>query len=186
LIARWLGAALLVVLAVGTVLLGRGSRDAARAPDGAAVDDDPGYASRDAVIIETGEDGRPIYRLEAETIRQSPNDMTVTLDALTLTYATSDGALWRASAERGTVPPGGSRIELEGDVRLRGTLRGERTPAEIDTERLTFDADSEVASTAAPVTLRFAGQRLSATGLRADLKAETLRLESNVHGRYAN
>lgn len=180
-----IGLAIVVAIIAGVMLLGRTDRatDAAMTEDPRASN--PGYSARDAVIIETGEDGRPRYRLQAETIRQQPNDLTVTLEDLALQYAGEDGTLWNASADRGVVPQSGDRIDLAGDVVLTGMLDGTEVPARIETERLAFDTRAEVATTDAPVTITWAGERITSRGLRADLQSQRLRLESEVHGSYS-
>ena len=78
----------------------------------------------------------------------------------------------------------GDVIELDGNVTLEGTLEDGGTPARVETSHLAFDTTKEVASTPARVTIDWSGHRLAALGLRADLRAETLRLESRVNGRF--
>lgn len=182
--ARWLIGLALLATVVGTILASRSMRPreatAADRPD----EVDPGYSARDARIIETGDDGRPRYWLEADLIEQPPDDLTVTLTRPALRYFDAGGGAWRARARTGTVPPGRDVIELNGDVQVDGALPGGGAPAHIETSHLAFDTAKEVASTRAPVTIDWSGHRLAARGLTADLKAETLRLESNVHGRF--
>lgn len=181
---RWLVGFAVIVMVMATILIGR----SARAPDAATVDaapaNDPGYAARDAEVIETGDDGRPRYRLRAELIEQAPNDLTITLTHPVLNYTDAKGGDWRASARSGSVPPDRELVQLAGDVQLTGRLAGGAEPAQVTTSRLSFDTQREVALTDAPVTIDWSGHRLVARGLRADLKAETLRLESAVHGRF--
>lgn len=183
-IFRAFAAFAIVAIIVGIVLLSRSDR-ATDATLAEAPEHDPGYSARDAVIIETGDDGRPRYRLQAETITQAPDDQSVSLNNLVMQYSSEDGTTWHAKARTGKVPESRNRIDLEGAVRLNGTLAGSALPAEVATERLSFDTEAEVANTSAPVTITWSGQRLAARGLRADLKARTLKLESSVHGRYA-
>jgi lipopolysaccharide export system protein LptC len=49
---------------------------------------------------------------------------------------------------------------------------------------LSLDTAAEVATTRDEVELDFGRHVLRARGLRADLKGETLRLESSVNGRF--
>jgi LPS export ABC transporter protein LptC len=48
-----------------------------------------------------------------------------------------------------------------------------------------INTPTEFIQTDAPVTVRWSGHSLNAVGMQADLKAGTLRLESNVHGKFA-
>lgn len=181
---RWLIGFTVILMVVATILLGR----SARAPDPVTTRSpptaDPGYSARDATVIETGNDGRPQYRLHADLIEQAPDDLTITLTHPILHYADARGGTWRASALTGFVPADRELVQLAGNVELTGTLASGGAPALVTTSRLAFDTQREVASTDAPVTIDWSGHRLAAVGLHADLKAETLRLESAVHGRF--
>ncbi len=181
---RWLIGFVVIVAVIATILLGR----TARAPDSVGADrptaTDPGYSARDAEVIETGDDGRPRYRLTARLIEQAPNDQTITLSQPVLHHADANGGTWRASAATGTVPRERDIVELTGNVLLTGTLASGGEPARITTSHLSFDAGRDIAQTSAPVTIEWSGHQLYARGLRADLGAETLRLESSVHGNF--
>ena len=63
-------------------------------------------------------------------------------------------------------------------------IKTTNAPALSKGNMLAFDTVNEVASTQARVTIDWSGHRLSARGMRADLKGETLRLESKVNGRF--
>jgi LPS export ABC transporter protein LptC len=54
----------------------------------------------------------------------------------------------------------------------------------LTTETLRINTPTEFIETDAPVKLRWSGQELDAVGMRADLKAGTLRLESDVNGHF--
>ena len=182
--SRWLVGMAALAMIGAILLLGR----TATAPETAVADRsdeaDPGYSARDAEIIETGDDGRPRYWLKALRIEQAPDDATVTLTRPALRYRGDNGSFWRAQSDTGTVLPGRDIIALDGDVRLAGTLPGGGAPAQVSTSHLAFDTRKEVASTSAQVIIDWSGHRLAARGLRADLAAETLRLESRVNGRF--
>lgn len=183
-IGRWLVGLTAIAMIVATLLAGRAMQAPGTGSTAGAHEPDPGYLARDAEIIETGEDGRPRYWLAAELIEQPPDDATITLTQPALRYVGDGGATWRARAETGTVPPERDVIVLDGNVQLDGTLAGGGVPAHIETSHLAFDTVRQIAATKATVTIDWSGHRLVATGLRADLKAETLRLESRVNGRF--
>ena len=74
-------------------------------------------------------------------------------------------------------------IRLAGDVAITGAeSRGE---ALIRTEHLSYDIDDAIVQTEDPVSVRFGQHLLKARGLRAELNAGTLKLESDVNGRFA-
>ncbi len=144
----------------------------------------PGYAARDAQVVETGEDGRPLYTLNAEQVRQHPDDNRIQLDAPRLVYIASDGTPWHAQARSGQIRDDGVLVELFGDVHLNGQPAGTTSAAVVDTSILSFDTHAEVASTHAPVTSDWNGQKLSGVGLTVNLNDGSLKLESRVHGRF--
>lgn len=180
------GLATLIVIAaiVGAALLGQQRfKQGAPAP-GQAQAEQPGYAARDAVLIETGSDGRPLYRLNADVIRQHPKDGSVQLDKVRMTYRGENSSQWALSARQGSVRENNVQIELTGDVRVVGVVPGTNGLAQILTDRLFFDTQTEVATTPDPVTLIWSGRELHGIGLVANLKDRRVRLESSVHGRF--
>lgn len=176
----------LAVLAViaGTLLLGRSRQAPAPAVTDAATETGSGYAARDAEVIETGADGRPLYTLHAESIVQRPEAATVQLEEVDMDYRDDSGNRWRVRANTGRILEDASRIELMGEVHVMGTPPGEYADASILTERLIFDAERNLVMTREPVTLNWSGRALRARGLVADLKAQHVRLESDVHGSF--
>ena len=62
--------------------------------------------------------------------------------------------------------------------------RGAGQAGQIGTSIISFDTRAEIARTQAPVTFDSNGGRLGATGLVANLKDGTVRLESRVHGSF--
>jgi len=177
-----IGLALLAVL-IGSILLGRQQGPTATPSPASPAADASGYAARDAEVIETGEDGLPIYTLHAQLIQQRPNDERVQLDALQLTFRASDGKQWTARADAGQIRDGGRRIDLFGNVVVQGFLPDSDLPAEIHTSVLNVDTSTEIISTQVPVVLRWSGNEIEARSLRANLKERRLRLES-AHGSF--
>ncbi len=175
-----------VGIIVGTVLLGRQQSGAGSSTPVEATNAVPGYAARKAELVETGADGRPIYTLNADLIRQRPNDRRVQLDAVRMSYRTSDGNDWKVRADSGQIRDDGAMIELYGNVHVDGLLPGSELPAEIRTSVLTLDTKAEIVRTKAPVVLRWGGRQLEASGLEANLKTRSVKLESRVHGFFSS
>jgi LPS export ABC transporter protein LptC len=199
---RWsrpFGAFALVALVGGVYFLGRVARGPSDADTGTVMPPDPGYAARDAVVIETGFDGRERYRLRARTIRQQAEAGVIELEKLEMDYhpgaqpripgeASSDAAAsseaWHLRSDRGEVRANGDDVELTGNVQVTGRAPGSGEPLTLATETMRINTPTEFIETDAPVTMRWSGHELNARGMQADLKAGTLRLESDVHGRF--
>jgi LPS export ABC transporter protein LptC len=178
--------ALVVVLALiaGTILLGRGGAPEPSAGNDQAAED-PGYAARDAVIVQNDADGWPLYQLRAAVIRQRPRDDRVELEHVTVDYRTAQGAQWRLRADHGQLQQDAQQIDVDGNVVLSGPLEGSSAPLDVRTQQLSFDTRTELASTDADVMLAWSAQQLASKGLVASLKDGHVQLESNVHGRFS-
>jgi len=182
-IYRLLAMLALVALIVGVVVLSGAQRESA-APATVGPLHDPGYAARRARLIQTGSDVRPLYILDAAQIQQQPNQGTVDLQQVQLGFRDTSGTEWSARADRGQLTQESGVVQLEGGVRVVGSLPDTGEPAEISTERLSFDTQSQIVTTRDPVTLLVSGRALQAQGLIASLKERHVQLESAVHGSF--
>jgi lipopolysaccharide export system protein LptC len=170
-----------VVVIGGTILFG-GTQTENIAPTIVEEPHDPGYAARGAKLIQTGKDGHPLYTVDADVIRQQPNDNTIELEEATLGFYDASGSLWTARGHHGEVGQDTGIVKLSDDVHVNGTPEGSHEPAEMITEHLAFDTNSKIADTKDPVTLTWSGQEIRAKGMRASLNDGRVQLESSVHG----
>jgi LPS export ABC transporter protein LptC len=180
-IYRIFAALAFVVVVVGTIMFG-GQQGETAATTTVEEPRDPGYAARNARLVQTGTDGHPLYTLAADVIRQQPNEDTVELEQAKLGFHDTTGNLWTARGEHGEVGQNTGKVELSGNVHVAGILPGTQQPGEITTERLSFDTRESIVNTAAPVTFTLPGQQIKATGLHATLKDGRVQLQSRVHG----
>jgi len=181
-IYRIFAALVFIVVIGGTILLG-GPQSETTATTVVEEPHDPGYAARDAQLVQTGPDGHPLYTVDADVIRQQPNDDTVQLEHATLGFYDANGALWTARGDEGQVGQDTGRVELSGNVHVDGTPQGTTQPAQITTQRLAFDTNTKIVSTKDPVTLTWSGQEMKSKGMRATLNDGRVQLESSVHGK---
>jgi LPS export ABC transporter protein LptC len=86
------------------------------------------------------------------------------------------------TADQGRMPSTAKSLLLSGDVEVTGAQ--ERGGAVIRTDQLAYDTTTSVIQTAEPVSVQLGKHRLEGRGLRVVLNDGTLRLESNVHGRF--
>lgn len=174
---------LLLVLVVGLVAAFWRWQPAGEAPatGTAASAGEPGYVAHDAQLTDTGDDGQPRYRLRAENIAQAHPGGDVQLDQPRLDYEGS--TRWQLSAREGTLPEDASEVHLAGNVEARAE-RAREPALRIRTEQLDIDLVARRAATPALVDIEVGSSRLGAVGLDADMKADTLRLQSRVHGEY--
>jgi LPS export ABC transporter protein LptC len=142
-----------------------------------------GYYLNDATLTEMGKDGRPRVIVHAATIEQQLSDQSVRMSQLELDYRTKESGDWHVTAREGEMPADRKSIRLAGDVAITGAESGGE--ALIRTERLSYDIDDAIVQTEDPVSVRFGQHLLTARGLRAELNAGTIKLESDVNGRFA-
>ncbi len=143
---------------------------------------EPGYAAVGAELIETGEDGLPLYRLDASRIEQPKPGGTIFLTNPKLDYQLQPGNHWTLTALRGEMAEDASAATLTGVVHAEGLPTGSQTLMRIDTEQLNLDMNEHVASSPIMVRVAWGSDRLDGRGMRADLKNDTLQLASKVHG----
>lgn len=160
---------------------------------------DPGYAAHDAEVIETGYDGRERYRVNARVIRQHTDTGIIELEQLHMNYhpdaqagipgETAESAppdeIWHLTSDHGQVRADGDDVLLSGNVQVTGPAPGSGEPLSLTTTELRISTPTQFIETDAPVKLRWSGHELAARGMEADLKAGTLRLESDVNGHFA-
>ncbi|HXQ63619.1 MAG TPA: LPS export ABC transporter periplasmic protein LptC [Steroidobacteraceae bacterium] len=153
----------------------------AESPQAPVTVTQPGYYLKNAALEQTDASGRRTLRVHAATATEVEQYGDVRLTQVSIDYVAEQGRNWRITAAAGTLPPDGRRVQLEGDVRLIAPAVGR---ALLRTEHLDLDADQQLATTPDPVRIEFASHVLNARGLRADLKRETVRLESSVNGTF--
>jgi LPS export ABC transporter protein LptC len=181
---RQAAAAILLVVAVG-LLMWRGNGTPGPRSSTATTAADPGYVATDAEIIQTGPDGQPLYRLRAQRVEQARAGAEILVTEPRLTYQEGSGPTWSLRAATGTLPADTGRADLAGSVYAVAT-RPDAAPLEIRTATLSVDMDAQQVHSADPVEITWGRDLVTAVGLQADLKADTLRLESQVHGEVAH
>ncbi len=173
-----------VALIIGVVVISGPRREGGGAATAVGRPHDPGYAARNARLIQTGADGQPLYTLDAAQIQQQPDEGKVDLEQVRLGFHDSSGNQWNARADRGELAQSSGMVELEGNVQVAGVVPDSGQPAEIATEHLDFDTRAQIVATRDPVTLLVSGRELHAQGLIASLKERRVQLESAVHGSF--
>jgi len=179
----WLLLILLVIGAGSWVMRGPAIDNGGGADDGAAAQD-PGYVSIDADLIETGDDGKPLYRLHAARIEQQPPSPYIDLLGPQLQYQPAQQPGWTLHAERGQLAAEQQRVELVGSVEARASAIGE-TPLTVRSARLSVDMLQQTVRSDAPVSIDWGRLRLTAQRMFINVKDGTLRLESDGHGKLA-
>jgi LPS export ABC transporter protein LptC len=143
---------------------------------------DSGYAATDASMVETGTDGQPMYTLQARQIQQDPDTNIINLTTVHMTFRDSSGSDWQVGSNQANAQQDSAQIDLSGAVNVTGEFANSAQPLHLFTDTLHVDTRTEISRTLAPVTLDWAGTRVTARGLMINLKDQRLKLESQVHG----
>lgn len=199
-LSRPLGYIAAIAIIAGAYFIGRAGRGGGESDETAVTMPDPGYAARDAEVIETGFDGRERYRLKAQVIRQQLDASVIELENLGMDYhpgaqsaipgeapvsASVAQEVWHLNADHGRVRSNGDDVQLRGNVVVTGTTAGSPEPLTLRTNSLRVNTPTEFIETQDPVTIQWSGHEITSVGMKADLKAGILSLESDVHGEFS-
>lgn len=172
----------LAVLAVLLYMQNNGAGGGAESPVVQSSQPELGMLATGAQIIETGADGKPLYSLNASRISQPKPDGTIYLTDPVLHYTPTAGNPWVLTAKQGQLPQSAQTAELSGSVHAEGKPQGSSQLLNFDTSVLHVDMQKQLATTAAVVRVRQAGNQLTARGMRANLKSGQLELYHDVNG----
>ena len=143
------------------------------------------YHVRGARLLGTDEQGRVTVTIRAERLDEVPDEDRLRLEGVAIDYAPKDETAWAISAARASTPKDGSLVELSGDVEVRSMPTDGSRPQTILTQTLQFWPETSSVRSEQHVEFRVGDLRLRGVGLDTDLKGDTLRLESDVHGTFA-
>lgn len=143
---------------------------------------EPGFVALGAQIIETGDDGQPLYTLSAKRIEQPIPQGTIYLTQPVLHYAPPGANPWVLTAAQGQLPQNGHTADLSGKVDASGIPQGSRRMIHFRTGTLHVDMQRQLANTPAMVRVDWDGSVLSGHGMQADLKSGQVELFRAVSG----
>jgi LPS export ABC transporter protein LptC len=146
----------------------------------------PGFVALGAELVETGDDGQPLFRLDAERIAQPEPQGLIHLTDPMLQYQPPGGNPWVVTAARGELPQSAHTAELQGAVHAEGKPIGSSELMRIDTDQLHVDMTDKLATTPDLVRVNWADRLLRGRGMRADLLNGRLLLFGDVSGVLAH
>ena len=174
--------ALISMTALGALLYLRQSDNGAETSAAQAPPAEPGYVAIHGELVQTGDNGHALYRLNADRIEQpSPRGM-IYLTSPHLDYQADSGDHWILTARQGQLPQEADYADLTGSVHAEGHPNGSASLMRIDTDVLHLNMPDQVATTGAKVTARWAGRTLSGRGMSYQMKRNELELQADVHG----
>jgi len=143
-----------------------------------------GYYLKHARILGTGENGSPLYEIEAERAEQGADDQ-VKFTEVRIRYSPDSDVPWIVNADEATLRDEVSTIVLRGHVQIVNRGNSKHNNTEIRTEYLELDPTEFIAETNERVQIRIGERSLTATGMLASLHDDKIELKSNVRGKIA-
>jgi lipopolysaccharide export system protein LptC len=178
---------LLAVLAVAVSIwiLGTPGYNKTSTQNSAEKSELPGYYLKNAVLTDFDAGGTPGIRVDAERIDQVDHGNEVQLSNVKVEYQAPGGQTWEMVGDTAHVQPGGKVVDVAGNVRLEGApSASDPTPAIMHADTMSYDVANGIATSKGDVRIDFGKHVQTAHGLTANLKDQTIRLESKVHGRF--
>jgi lipopolysaccharide export system protein LptC len=177
---------LLAVLALGIITWIQSSpAHRPAAIDATAKTELPGYYLKNAILTDYDASGAPGIRVQAERIDQVAHGNEVLLSKVKVNYEAPGGQTWTMVGDTAHVQPGGKLVDMSGNVRLQGAPSAtDPTPAIMHADTLSYDVENAIATSKGDVRIDFGRHVETARGLTANLKDQTIRLESKVSGRF--
>jgi LPS export ABC transporter protein LptC len=141
-----------------------------------------GYYMRGAHLFRADDDGRIFYTITAERAEELPGEQGLDLTGVTIRYRPETDVSWLVSAGRGTAPRSGLHLTLSDNVQLANDPGDGRPPTVVTASTLRLD--ELTAESSETIEVKIGNDVLRAVGLKVDLKADNLQLESDGHGRF--
>ncbi|MBT8092524.1 MAG: LPS export ABC transporter periplasmic protein LptC [Gammaproteobacteria bacterium] len=143
-----------------------------------------GYYLKSARILGTGENGEPLYQIEADRAEQR-TDKRIDFTDVRIRYSPDHDIPWVVNADTATLQEESPRIILRGHVRATSSGSDESDETEIRTQYLELDPEQYIAETDERVQVRVGARSLTATGMLASLRENKIELKSNIRGKIA-
>jgi LPS export ABC transporter protein LptC len=178
--------ALILLTALGALLyLRQSDSDSAESLVSESLNTQAGYVALHGDLIETGENGHPLYRLHAERIEQPTPDGQIYLTSPRLEYQPEPGNDWTLTALQGELPQDARSADLTAQVHAEGRPAGSDSVMRIDTDRLHLDMNRQVATTDSKVLVKWGGRALRGRGMKFEIQRNYVELYADVHASLA-
>lgn len=129
------------------------------------------------------EDGSVRYELRSKQLDHLKHSDQTLLTQPDLLLVRGTEYPWHITGDKGEVAAEGKEIELIDNVRVARTDAKQR-PTILQTTRLTYFPDDEIAQTQQPVEIEAANGITHATGMKIYFKDSVMHLHSNVRGQH--
>jgi lipopolysaccharide export system protein LptC len=142
------------------------------------------YYLDSAELSGTDSNGEMLYQVWADHASQVTDDDSITMRKVRMVYTPNGPQAWNLVANTGRIPADSSVIELNGIVVVKSGQTNIAATT-ILSQHLVLDPATRKAQTQESVVVNYNGQKVNATGLKADLKNNRLQLLADINGSFA-
>jgi LPS export ABC transporter protein LptC len=187
--ATGLSMAMLGALALFSIYLAQmAERERQRPPAPAPGPLEADYFVERLSLLTLDPSGDPHWRVQAAGLRHFPADDSGRFERLTLVSLDPRQPIARLQADTGrwlnARPPRETTVELQGNVLLVRPGTAGQPEWRVRTEHAVVEPDRDRVHSASAVRISHGAQQLQATGFELDLRARTLRLDSEVRATW--
>ncbi len=145
----------------------------------------PNFFTQDGMATQYGLDGKPMYEMRSKLAQHYPIQQKTDITNVEVLYHRYQDFPWQLTAKQGVAPDDQNLpLTVSGDVHMVLHRPHQTAPAIIDTSTLDVWPHQQRAATAAPVQVSQNKNRITAVGLKADMRTGILTLEREVRGHY--
>ena len=144
----------------------------------------PDYYFNEATITSLDVKGKPASELSAPRMVHHPDDGSIEVFDPRMRYFAAGNPPWFAQADHALEPSGGKLVYLDGHVEMRRPDANGGPPLIIDTEHMTVDLDTNIASTDDPVQMTKGVSHMTGVGMDAYMQDNRLVLRALVRSVY--
>ncbi|MCE9679964.1 LPS export ABC transporter periplasmic protein LptC [Shewanella sp. AS1] len=148
------------------------------------VSDRPDYIVNNLQSVQFDELGQVNSRVSASHMEfYSEQNMTYFSEPVYLVYPDSGNAQWRLRSTKGTLDKNKGKVTLENDV-IIDAISPEEPIQTIETNYLELDLNTMIMTSDHSIKITGKDFLITGKGLRADLNAQNVRLNSQIEGTY--
>ena len=144
----------------------------------------PDYYFTDATVTSLDVKGKPASELTAPRMVHHPDDDSVEVFDPRMRYFAAGDPPWFAQADHALEPSGGKLVYLDGHVEMRRPDVNGGPPLIIDTDKMTVNLDTNIASTDDPVRMTKGISLTTGIGMDAYMLDNRMVLRTDVKSFY--
>jgi lipopolysaccharide export system protein LptC len=137
--------------------------------------------SRNFVMVRTGDDGKPINRLEGDYGEHYPDDDSYVVSNPRAVGLRPNTPVTVATSETGTMYDGGKRIVMDKNAHMHRQPDEDTPPLDVRSEQLVILPDDDTISTTLPALVTRGQSRMNGTGMTYNNKTRQLEVFSSTN-----